>query len=631
LQASQRAQLTDEEQATLERLVRAAAAGVAGGDCLSQQPRLQLAAAVTASLPGQRQTRGAVRPEPNLEIVKAAIDYARDHLFERNSVVGQNDLLAEALKFSRGTVDLPALKAELRRRTEFIAVGDTLTTKEALRQEQRLIAFVNQGLDGCRPLHPGFIGSPKLTAEQQQALQFILRSPDEVIALRGHAGTGKTRLLRELVRGIEERYAAVVLAPMAAAVEVLREQGFKQAATVQRFLADPDFQQRAAGKALIVDEAGFLSLRDLLAVVEAARTLRCRLILSGDTRQHHGVEAGDALRLLEVHSSLRTVQIQNIQRQVDREYRAAIGELANGQGQEALRRLERLGAVHEVEDETRYQHLANAYAASVKAGKSALAVSPTWREIEQVTTEVRARLKTDGRLALTETEVTTHHGLKWTRAQKRDLRNYKPGLVLTFHKATKDFRANEWGELTSIEGDNLQLVKPDGTTARVSRKQADCFEVAEKQKLPVAVGERLLLQGNRKADRLFNGQIVTVEVVHPDGSLSVDGKRTIAPDFRAFTYGYCVTSHASQGRTVDHVLVAVNSETTVAANLSQFYVSASRGSDQVQIYTDDLDFLRQAVQRSGTRLSATELVESVRLAARESVKPRPQASQRQAV
>jgi hypothetical protein len=94
--------------------------------------------------------------------------------------------------------------------------------------------------------------------------------------------------------------------------------------------------------------------------VEAARALRCRLILSGDTRQHHGVEAGDALRLLEVHSSLRTVQIQNIQRQVDREYRAAIGELANGQGQEALRRLERLGAVHEVEDETRYQHLASA-------------------------------------------------------------------------------------------------------------------------------------------------------------------------------------------------------------------------------------------------------------------------------
>ena len=325
------------------------------------------------------------------------------------------------------------------------------------------------------------------------------------------------------------------------------------------------------------------------------------------------------------------MQIQNIQRQVDREYRAAIGELAQGEGLEALRRLERLGAVHEVEDEFRYQLLADAYAASVKAGKSALAVSPTWREIEQVTTEVRARLKIDGRLATEETEVTTHHGLKWTRAQKRDLRNYAPGLVLTFHKATQDFRANEWGELTRIEGNLLLLAKPDGTTARISRKQADCFEVAEKQKLPVAVGERLLLQGNRKADGLFNGQIVTVEAIHPDGSLRVDGRRTIAPDFRAFTYGYCVTSHASQGRTVDHVLIAVNSETAVAANLSQFYVSASRGREQVQIYTDDLDFLRQAVQRPGTRLSATELVERVRLAARETASPRPRASQRQAL
>ena len=95
-------------------------------------------------------------------------------------------------------------------------------------------------MGGCRPLRPDFRPGEKLTAEQQQALQFILRSPDEVIALRGYAGTGKTLLLRELLRGIEERYAAVVLAPMAAAVEVLRERGFQHAATVQRFLADPN-------------------------------------------------------------------------------------------------------------------------------------------------------------------------------------------------------------------------------------------------------------------------------------------------------------------------------------------------------------------------------------------------------
>ena len=89
-------------------------------------------------------------------------------------------------------------------------------------------------------------------------------------------------------------------------------------------------------------------------------------------------------------------------------------------------------------------------------------------------------------------------------------------------------------------------------------------------------GERLLLRANRKADGLINGQIVTVKKVKSNGRIVLKKGGSIPPDFRAFTYGYCVTSHASQGRTVDHVYVAVDSKTGLAANRNQFYVSASR-------------------------------------------------------
>ena len=53
----------------------------------------------------------------------------------------------------------------------------------------------------------------------------------------------------------------------------------------------------------------------------------------------------------------------------------------------------------EIPDEGRYHRLASEYVASVKAGKSALVVSPTWREIQSVTVEIRARLKAAGRVA----------------------------------------------------------------------------------------------------------------------------------------------------------------------------------------------------------------------------------------
>ncbi len=72
--------------------------------------------------------------------------------------------------------------------------------------------------------------------------------------------------------------------------------------------------------------------------------------------------------------------------------------------------------------------------------------------------------------------------------------------------------------------------------------------------------------------------------------------------------GYVVTSHASQGKTVDAVLLAVGQESFAAANKEQFYVSVSRGREAVRLYTDDKAAMLEAVKGSGARLSASELM-----------------------
>jgi ATP-dependent exoDNAse (exonuclease V) alpha subunit len=74
------------------------------------------------------------------------------------------------------------------------------------------------------------------------------------------------------------------------------------------------------------------------------------------------------------------------------------------------------------------------------------------------------------------------------------------------------------------------------------------------------------------------------------------------------TYGYCDTSHAAQGKTVDRVFIAVGEESLRAANRAQWYVSVSRGREEVKVYTDSKEDLKEAVQRSAERLSAVELV-----------------------
>jgi hypothetical protein len=72
-----------------------------------------------------------------------------------------------------------------------------------------------------------------------------------------------------------------------------------------------------------------------------------------------------------------------------------------------------------------------------------------------------------------------------------------------------------------------------------------------------------------------------------------------------------VTSHASQGKTVDKVMIALGSESLAAANREQFYVSVSRGREGVRLYTDDKAAMVAAVEGSSARLSATELMHGV--------------------
>jgi ATP-dependent exoDNAse (exonuclease V) alpha subunit len=128
--------------------------------------------------------------------------------------------------------------------------------------------------------------------------------------------------------------------------------------------------------------------------------------------------------------------------------------------------------------------------------------------------------------------------------------------------------------------------------------------VGEKRDLKVAAGDKLLLQSNWQK-KFVNGELVEVKAVQGDSVVLADG-RVIPENYRTFTHGYAVTSHAAQGKTVDEVLVVASSRSLRAINQEQFYVSISRGRERCQIFTDDSDLLRSHVTRSSARLAAIE-------------------------
>ena len=61
---------------------------------------------------------------------------------------------------------------------------------------------------------------------------------------------------------------------------------------------------------------------------------------------------------------------------------------------------------------------------------------------------------------------------------------------------------------------------------------------------------------------------------------------------------------------VDRVFIATGKESLPAANQQQWYVSTSRGREMAKVYVDSKDDVRDAIGRTGQRLSAVELTQT---------------------
>src|SRR5208337_4773110 len=144
----------------------------------------------------------------------------------------------------------------------------------------------------------------------------------------------------------------MILAPSSPSVEVRRAQGLARADTLQQFEINPELQQAVKGQVLWVDEAGFLSVRQMLELEEFAIEHNCRLVVTGDTKQHHSVQRGDALRILERSGAIAQATLTKIYRQRIPELRAAIEDLSKGRTAEGFDKLDKYGAIQEIPDDT---------------------------------------------------------------------------------------------------------------------------------------------------------------------------------------------------------------------------------------------------------------------------------------
>jgi len=132
-----------------------------------------------------------------------------------------------------------------------------------------------------------------LNQSQRSAVDEILASRDQVTALEGSAGTGKTTALAA-VRDAAEREGDQVegFAPTSRAAHKLAEAGI-ESSTMQRPLARGDSDASAVGQKhlYMLDESSLASTKQMHTFLERLGP-QDRVLLVGDVRQREAVDAG---------------------------------------------------------------------------------------------------------------------------------------------------------------------------------------------------------------------------------------------------------------------------------------------------------------------------------------------------
>jgi hypothetical protein len=234
---------------------------------------------------------------------------------------------------------------------------------------------------------------------------------------------------------------------------------------------------------------------------------------------------------------------------------------------------------------------------SISKGASTLVVCPTHLEGKWVADEIRSELRRRKQIGQNERQFTVLENLNLTVAERQDEVNYLPGDVLVFHQNAAGHRK---GQRVTVGETQLPL------------KQAERFTAFHSNVLTLAQGDLLrITQNGKTADRLHrlnNGAIFRVDGFTSAGDIQLANGWVVEKDFGFLAQGFVVTSQASQGRTVDRILIADSTESFPASSREGAYVSISRGRHQATIYTDDKGSLLDAVCHSEDRLTATELL-----------------------
>ena len=612
------------------------------------------------------------------KLIKANIDMAikdaMEKLNERKSFFSEDELLAETKAQLKERVrldenlnnvlilnktdngDIKERISEFLIKGEIVKSDEKLTSKEFYGFEQTILDYKRQPTDFTQFLLNSFgkggIGSAikkwedkpenyALSGDQRRALEAMLTNEDSYLIVQGHAGTGKTSVMKAYKDILTEAFGnngnngyvpVKGLAMTGKAATELEDDSGIESYTVKSFLGSHSGVLKA-GNTIIIDEAGLLPTKKLAEVVKIAKEKNCKIVLCGDVKQHGSIEAGGMFK--ELQERCKTVELTTIRRQKDELLLDAVKSMADKNVSEAFEKLKKEGNIYTISDADKLKAnvvsdytdklksaLADNFAKDIKAGavlkmvdisrkdknkifrdglKKSVILTSNDADKDALNNLVREKLKKEGILKTDKNtcRVDCLQPVDMMDFDKKRAKNYKEGDIIKSSAGEKDDKS--YKVISTNEKDNFIYAENIATRKIEKINPGVNLDVFKERNKDFCVNDKITFlkdydnavkgkDGSRF--EIKEGHTAIIKDVSEDNAGSgyiikakINGEDAYfnTKNYNAIDYSYAMTSMQSQCISADNVFVYNNGET----NYNEMYVDMTRAKKNLKIYTAD--------------------------------------------